>query len=95
MLIYPNQQDAMKVLEKASTAKVLPVITPVPADATSLANYNSQISTYVAESYAKFITGQTAITDANFNTYIATLKTLNLDKALAIEQKALETYNKR
>ena len=94
MMTYPNQKEAMGIIADSTLERVLPPVTPAPDDATRLAAIYSEIDTYMKESFARFITGQDDV-DAGFDKYINTMKSLNLDEALAIQQKALDAYNRR
>ena len=55
-----------------------------------MATINAAVSTYVKEETTKFIMG---LRDLNeFDSYVESLKGLNIDRALEIEQAAYERY---
>ncbi len=52
---------------------------------------NSQLGTYIAEMKWKFITGQEPL--SNFDTYVAELERLGIQKVVDVYQKAYDAYN--
>ena len=80
---YPNQDIAAKW-------KMPPGIT-LTADESSESDFiRSSLSTVVAESCAKFITGE--MTAANWENYVAQLESLGLNRLLEINQAAYDRY---
>lgn len=93
MMAYDNQKEAMQILTTASTERVLPPITPTPDESIQLASIQSEVDTYVDEMFARFVMNQEPL--ENFDNYIATLKSLNIEEGIAIQQAALERYYQR
>ena len=52
----------------------------------------ADINTYVSESYLKFLLGKQPISE--FDNFVAIIKSLNIDRAIEIQQNALDRYNK-
>lgn len=93
MMTYDNQKEAMKILGEASLERVLPPITPTPEESTRFAAIQNEVNTYVGEMFAKFVMGQESLD--NYDKYVRTLKSLNIDEALGIQQAAFDRYLKR
>lgn len=53
----------------------------------------TDLSTYINESRVKFITGEYNLTN-DFDKYLATLKQMNMDEYISIQQEALDAYYK-
>ncbi|MGI6337672.1 MAG: hypothetical protein ACOXZM_11660 [Eubacteriales bacterium] len=58
-----------------------------------LASLNTDISTYVDTATAQFITGVTPIDDASWNTYLNTLKQMQIDRVLELKQIGYDRWN--
>lgn len=93
MMAYENQKEAMSILETGSSERVLPAVTPTPEQSERLAAIQSEVDTYVTEMLARYIMGQESFD--NYDDYVSTLKSLNVEEAIAIQQDALERYNNR
>ncbi|WP_442774177.1 extracellular solute-binding protein [Lactococcus hircilactis] len=52
----------------------------------------TDLLTYVQQMEAKFITGQTKLTAATWKSYLNTLKGIGVDKYVAVQQKAYDTW---
>ena len=89
----PQQVDAVKLWNKNTDPALevtLPAISPTAEEAEEMATINAAVSTYVKEETTKFIMG---LRDLNeFDSYVESLKGLNIDRALEIEQAAYERY---
>ncbi|WP_164821767.1 extracellular solute-binding protein [Paenibacillus koleovorans] len=95
---YPlkSQKDASITFsrhQKNAEAILLPRVTPTAAEASELSTILSEVKTYQSEMFLKFIMGVEPL--ANFDKYIAQMKSLKIERAIAIQQNALEQYNKR
>ncbi len=55
---------------------------------------NGQIDTYITEQRTKFITGEADV-EAEWDNYIATLKSLGMEEMISIQQAAVDRYNAR
>lgn len=71
----------------------VPNITPTQEESKELATITNELGTYVSEMSLKFIFGTESFD--NWDTYIETLQGMKLDRALEIENAALERYNAR
>lgn len=89
----PQQKDAISKWEEASNKKQLPLVTPTSDESTELASIMNDIGTYKSEMVNKFIMGQEPL--SKFDEYVETIKSMGIDRAIEIEQAALERYNKR
>ena len=89
----PQQVDAVKLWNKNTDPALevtLPAIAPTAEEAEEMATINAAVSTYVKEETTKFIMG---LRDLNeFDSYVESLKGLNIDRALEIKQAAYERY---
>ncbi len=62
-------------------------------EARELADIDQNVNTYVDEMTLKFITGQEPI--SGFDAYVENIKKLNIDRAVEINQAAMDRYNAR
>ncbi len=92
-IFLPDQHAAQAEWARGVIDRTMPPVTPTPDEGRRFGSLMSQINTYVDEMAAKFITGKEPL--ANWDKYLATLKQLNVDEAVALRQKALERYNAR
>jgi putative aldouronate transport system substrate-binding protein len=89
-----QQQDAIMLWAQTDAAKhMIPPTTPTPAEAEDKATIMSEINTYRDEMVVKFITGQEPI--ENFGAFQARLKQMGIERAIEIEQAALNRFNSR
>jgi putative aldouronate transport system substrate-binding protein len=87
----PQQQDAWKKWGKTKALEhALPSVTPTQQESEQLASIISEINTYIDEMFVKFATGQEPL--SNFEQYLAQLKTMGAEKAIAIQQAAYSRY---
>lgn len=77
----------------ADAAAILPPFVLTPEDNTKRANIMNDINTYVNEMTLKFITGAEPLT--NFDKYMQTIKSMNVDEAISITQKAYDAHMKK
>lgn len=90
----PVQQAAIKTWSNTDMAKYsLPNVSPDGVDVNEMSKIMSEVNTFVNEYFTKTVIGADSV--ANFDKYIATLKKLNIDRAIAIQQKAYDLYMKR
>jgi putative aldouronate transport system substrate-binding protein len=94
MMSAPNQKEALDILCAANISRVLPPTTPTPDESSRFATIQNEIDTYWREMFAKFIMGQSDI-NTEFDKYLATLKSMRIDEALTIQQRALDRYYQR
>lgn len=93
-LIYAEQKEAIRVWSQTNMAKhVLPHITYTPEETEIINEVDENIKTYVSENTMKFILGQKSFDE--WNSYVETIRSLGIDKIIAIKETALERYNNR
>ncbi len=91
---YAQQKEAMGRWRNSDHLKyILPPVTPTPDESAELTKIMGDINTYIDEYSLKFIMGVEPI--SKFDEYVAQIRKMGIDKAIAINQKALERYNKR
>lgn len=88
----PQQLEARDVLwGSASAERTLPSLTPSSDVSQRQSEILNGVFTYVDEMILKFIMGVEPI--SQFDNYIATLKQMGIEEAIAIQQKAFDAYN--
>jgi putative aldouronate transport system substrate-binding protein len=89
-----TQRDAVVTWQKTDADKYsLPPITPTPEESSEYAKIMNDINTLVDEMTLKIILGSEPV--AEFESYVAKMKSLHLDRAIEIQQAALDRYNNR
>jgi len=90
----PEQKEALRVWASENISKhSLPPITPTQEEASRYARIMNEINTYVAEMEIKFIIGTESL--GNWNNYVNTVKRMGIERALEIQNAALERYHNR
>lgn len=90
----PQQMEALKAWKKTDADKyLLPEIQPTPEETSDVSSIMNNINSYTNEMFFKFMLSQEPI--SKFDDYVAQLKKLELDKAISLQQKALDRYMKR
>ncbi|MGE5551199.1 MAG: extracellular solute-binding protein [Bacteroidota bacterium] len=90
----PQQQQAQALWMKTDAVKYqLPPVTPTVDEVAEVGRIMSDITTYNDEMFMKFILGTEPI--ENFDKYVAQVKKLGIDRAIAIYQAAYDRYKKR
>lgn len=94
-LPYPEKMQAWEAWALNNSGKnLLPqMMTLSLEESKELSSYMTTIDTYSDEMICKFITGEEPLD--NFDAYVKQINTLGIDKAVAIEQAALERYEAR
>lgn len=91
---WQQQRDAVVQWKKQDYAKyMMPPVTPTLQESQELAKIMNDINTYTEEMTLKFITGMDSLD--KFDQYVAQIKKMGIDRAIAIYQAALDRYNKR
>ncbi|GAA0134035.1 extracellular solute-binding protein [Paenibacillus sp. YSY-4.3] len=89
-----TQRDAVTTWQNTDSAKYnLPPITPTPEESSEYAAIMNDINTLVDEMTLKIILGAEPIDQ--YESYVAKMKSLKLDRAIEIQNAALERYNSR
>lgn len=90
----PEQRESIQLWGKTDMAQhKLPNITPDEKDISAMSKIMSEVTTYVSESFTKTVLGSMKVED--FAKYRETLKKLDIEKAIAIQQRAYDAYMKR
>jgi putative aldouronate transport system substrate-binding protein len=89
-----EQKDALKLWPFPDMLKyIVPPLTPTPAESQEFASIMTEINTYQREQEAKFIIGTEPL--SNWDSYVKTIKSLGVDRAIEIQTAALSRYNAR
>ncbi|UKS28729.1 extracellular solute-binding protein [Paenibacillus sp. HWE-109] len=89
-----TQRSAVNIWKKTDAAKYnLPPVTPTPEESTEYAKIMSDINTLVDEMTLKIILGNEKV--VQFDSYLAKMKSLKLDRAIEIQKAAYDRFNKR
>ncbi len=89
----PQQKDALVKWSNAKNEIRIPPVTLTADEDREFASVMNDVNTYVNEMMVKFIMGAEPID--SFDKYVNTIKGFGIDEAIAIQQAALERYNKR
>ena len=79
--------------ENGTQPAALPAITRLASESTEYSTKYSEISTYAAEMYSKFIFGTESLD--KYDAYVDTIYSMGLDAVLEIQEAALARYNAR
>ena len=71
----------------------MPPIVHTPEEGTEVTTIMADINTYIKEEQTKFVTGARSLD--TFDDFIATIKSMNIDRAIEIKQNALNRYYER
>jgi putative aldouronate transport system substrate-binding protein len=94
MMALPQQFETGKMLVRTGDiSHVLPPITPTVEESRELAQLLNEIVTYRDEMFAKFIVGQEPL--SKFDDYLKRINAMGMPRAIAIQQAALERFQKR
>ncbi|NHN30409.1 extracellular solute-binding protein [Paenibacillus agricola] len=90
----PQQSEAVTTWFKTDVDKYqLPPISPTPEESSELAKIMTEVNTLVDETTIKIVLGTDPVD--SYDKFLEKLKSLKIDRALQIEQAALDRYNKR
>ncbi len=91
-----QQKDALAMWndESDSQKTLIPPITLTEEESKRFTVLNGQVDTYISEQRTKFITGEADI-EAEWDTYVQTLKDLGIEEMITLYQTALDRYNAR
>jgi putative aldouronate transport system substrate-binding protein len=88
------QKDAINLWNQSDISRVMPLVTFLPEESQELANIMSEVNTFMKEYTLGFLLGRRDI-NREFNGYINTLKSMGIERAIQINQIALDRYNTR
>lgn len=90
----PAQKEALKIWPMHDAAKYLmPPVTATPEESSEFAVIMNDVRTYVEEFTMKVLLGVESV--ENFDKYYEQLKKMGIERAIEIQQAALDRYNKR
>ena len=90
----PQQKAALEIWSDTSVAAhLLPRISPTPDESSEMARIMNLVRTYSDEMFYKFIMGSEPM--ENYDKFIEQIKGFGLERALEIQQNALERYKIR
>ena len=91
----PQQQDAYQLWASTSLGgeTFMPPVTPSEDESRDFATIMNEVEAYKGEMFTKFLMGDEPI--ENFDAYVETIKGMNIDRAIEIQEAALERYNGR
>lgn len=92
-MVLPQQREAQKYWGAADHSLILPPVSPNATEAARLAAIMTEVNTYVDEMFDKFVMGLEPL--SKFDEYTGNLKRMKIDEAIAVNQAALDRYNKR
>jgi putative aldouronate transport system substrate-binding protein len=88
------QKDTVDVWGATNAEKhMLPPVTPTSDESREMSSIVNEITTYRDEMALKYIFGAESLD--TFEVYVQNIKNMGLDRALEIQQEALERYNNR
>lgn len=91
---YEQQKEAIaKWSDSEALAYKMPYVTPTPEESEELASIMSQINTYRDEMYAKYLFGVETLD--SYDDYVQNLIDMGIERAIEIQQGALDRYNNR
>ena len=93
MLFFDWQGASIAEWNKDSNARKMPPVTMTIEENKSYAKIMADIQTYMDENFNKFLQGITPMSD--FDKYLAQLKAMGIEQAIAFRQSALDRYNAR
>lgn len=89
-----SQKAALSVWSATNAAKhIIPPITPTVDESKELSQLMNEIATYRDEMCLKFILGTKSFDE--WEDYVKTIQKMNLERALEIQNSALQRYNSR
>lgn len=72
---------------------LIPFLTPTSDESSEMSSLSTAIQTYVDEMYFKFLLGEESLD--NFDKYVETIKSMNIERILELKTTQLERYKNR
>lgn len=93
-LIWPQQKDAVKIwANTAAQAHILPLVTPTETESEELARIMNNVNVCIGDNVFDFISGKKPFTE--FDSFLQQLRELGIERAVEINQSALQRYENR
>lgn len=89
----PEQREMLPRWATGSRDGILPPVLPTGDEAAESTSIMGEVQTYVDEMFTKFVMGVESLD--NFDTYMANLKSLGIERAIELKQAQLDRYNAR
>ncbi|NGP46293.1 extracellular solute-binding protein [Bacillaceae bacterium SIJ1] len=89
----PEQQEAIVIWGEGKHDKVMPHISPTEEESGELSSILNDVNTYRETMVNKFIMGEEPLD--GFDDYVETLKGMGIERAIEINQAALNRFNER
>lgn len=89
----PQQQNAYKIWQEPTNEKLMPPVTPTQDESRRFASIMSDVNTRYEEVFAQVLTGAQPL--EYWDSFVGELKGLGIEDAIAVQQAALDRFNKR
>lgn len=89
-ILTDDEYDCMEIWDAAGSDWIMPEITLTSEEGTEFSGIINDINTFVEENAVQFIMGQKSLD--TFDAFIAQIKGMNVDRAIEIQQDALDRY---
>jgi putative aldouronate transport system substrate-binding protein len=73
----------------------MPAVIPTQAESREYATIMQEINTFIDEQTARWLLGTDPVNDATWTAYINRINQMNIARAIAIQNAALDRYNRR
>ena len=92
----PEQSQALwNFYVPGASAFQRPPLTPTSAESTEMANIMQAVNTFVEERTVRWILGNEPLNDATWSEFVATINRMGIQRAIDIENAALQRYRNR
>lgn len=85
--------DMVNIRSRMDTSRMLPPLSFTIDESKTIAAKLAEIQPYVDQTFAKFITGHSPLTE--HDSFVSQLKNMGIDEVMKIYQDALDRYNKK
>lgn len=85
-------QAALEVWKNIGSSQTMPTLTYTTEESNTRAAYTTDITTYISEICLSWILGETALDDASWDDFQATLVNMHIEDVVACEQSAFDRY---
>jgi putative aldouronate transport system substrate-binding protein len=89
----PQQQNAYKIWQEPTNEKLMPPVTPTQEESRRFASIMSDVNTRYEEVFAQVLSGAQPL--EYWDSFVGELKGLGIEDAIAVQQAALDRFNKR
>ncbi|NJM40016.1 MAG: extracellular solute-binding protein [Anaerolineae bacterium] len=86
----PEQLEAYKTWSDADHSRIMPPVTPTQDESRKFAKIMSEVNARLKEVFAKVVTGAEPVD--TWDAFVAEMKSVGIEDAVAIQQAALERY---